>query len=76
MTRKKNFGSFLAMLFCIFVIVSTIGTSFGIRNSFAQAQQELQTQQQATLLTYNSPSNNHLQISSASSGQPLCAAGI
>ncbi|MFZ0513050.1 MAG: hypothetical protein WAM14_15685 [Candidatus Nitrosopolaris sp.] len=35
-TRKKNIGSFLAMLFCTLVIVSTIGNSFGIRNSFAQ----------------------------------------
>ena len=37
-TRKKNIGSFLAMLFCTLVIVSTIGNSFGIRNSFAQQQ--------------------------------------
>src|SRR5215472_13520670 len=43
-TRKKNIGSFLAMLFCTLVVVSTIGNSFGIRNSFAQ--QELQTQTQ------------------------------
>ena len=53
-TSKKNTGSFLAMLFCTLVIVSTIGNSFGIRNIFAQ--QQLQTQQ-PSLLTYNSPSN-------------------
>jgi hypothetical protein len=46
-TRKKNIGSFLAMLFCTLIIVSTIGYSFGIRNSFAQ--QELQTQQPSTI---------------------------
>lgn len=34
--RKKNIGTFLGMLFCVLVIVSTIGNSFGIRNSFAQ----------------------------------------
>ena len=50
-TSKKNTGSFLAMLFCTLVIVSTIGNSFGIRNSFAQ--QQLQTQQ-PSLRTYNS----------------------
>src|SRR5215472_7639037 len=37
--RKKNIGSFLAVLFCTLIIVSTIGTSFGITNSFAQEQQ-------------------------------------
>ena len=49
-TTEKNIGGFLAMLFCTLVIVITIGISFGIRNSFAQ--------QQPSLLTYNSPSNN------------------
>ena len=74
--RKKNIGSFLAMLFCTLVIVSTIGNSYVIRNSFAQAQaQQLQTQQAPTI-TYKSPWNNNLQISSVSSSQPLCQAGI
>jgi hypothetical protein len=49
--RKKNIGSFFAMLFCTLVLVSTIGNSFGIRNSFAQ--QELQTQQPSTLAWSN-----------------------
>ncbi|MFZ0514311.1 MAG: hypothetical protein WAM14_22095, partial [Candidatus Nitrosopolaris sp.] len=55
-TRKKNIGSFLAMLFCTLVIVSTIGNSFGIRNSFAQ--QQLQTQQPSTIS--QSPWSNDL----------------
>jgi hypothetical protein len=63
-TRKKNIGSFLAMLFCTLVVVSTIGTSFGIRNSFAQ---QMQTQQ-PSILTFNSPSNDNWQV--------LCAHGI
>ena len=67
-TRKKNIGSFLAMLFCTLVIVSTIGNSFGIRNSFAQ--QQLQTQQPSpSLLTYNSPWSNNLQ---ALCGHGMC----
>ena len=37
--RKKNIGSFLAVLFCTLIIASTIGTSFEITNSFAQEQQ-------------------------------------
>jgi hypothetical protein len=61
-TRKKNIGSFLTMLFCTLVVVSTIGTSFGIRNSFAQQETEL-----PSTLTYNSPSNNNWNI--------LCAHG-
>ena len=65
-TRKKNIGSFLAMLFCTLVIVSTIGNSFGIRNSFAQ--QQLQTQQ-PSLLTYNSPWSNNMQ---ALCGHGMC----
>ncbi len=63
-TRKKNIGSFLAMLFCTLVVVSTIGNSFGIRNSFAQ---QMQTQQ-PSILTFNSPSNNNWQV--------LCAHGM
>jgi hypothetical protein len=35
-TRKKHICSFLAMLFCTLVIVSGIGSSFAIRNSYAQ----------------------------------------
>ncbi|MGC1931201.1 MAG: hypothetical protein WA667_19705, partial [Candidatus Nitrosopolaris sp.] len=66
-TRKKNIGSFLAMLFCTLVIVSTIGNSFGIRNSFAQEQQ-LQTQQPSTI-TFQSPWSNNLQ---ALCGQGIC----
>jgi hypothetical protein len=64
MTRKKNIGRFLAMLFCTLVVVSTIGTSFGIRNSFAQ---QIQTQQ-PSIMTFNSPSNNNWQA--------LCAHGM
>ena len=72
-TRKKNIGSFLAMLFCALVIVSTIENSFGIRNSFAQEQQ-LQTQPPSTI-TFKSPWSNDLPINSVSS-QALCKAGI
>src|SRR5215831_8926183 len=36
---KRKIGSFLAVLFCTLIIASTIGTSFGITNSFAQEQQ-------------------------------------
>ncbi|MGC1928667.1 MAG: hypothetical protein WA667_06800 [Candidatus Nitrosopolaris sp.] len=70
-TRKKNIGGFLAMLFCTLVIVSTIGNSFGIRNSFAQEQQ-LQTQPPSTI-TYKSPLSNEMPINSVSN-QPLCKA--
>ncbi|HXX97041.1 MAG TPA: hypothetical protein VEL11_08000, partial [Candidatus Bathyarchaeia archaeon] len=59
-TRKKNIGSFLAMLFCAVVVVSTIGTSFGIRNSFAQ--QELQTQTQPPSTISESPWSNNLPV--------------
>jgi hypothetical protein len=62
----------LAMLFCTLVIVSTIGSSFAIRNSFAQAQQ----MQQAPTITYKSPWNDNMPISSVGSSQPLCAAGV
>jgi hypothetical protein len=74
-TRKKNIGSFLAMVFCTLVIVSSIGTSFGIKNSYAQAQQQLQPPQAPTI-AYQSPWSNNLQVSSASNSQPLCKAGI
>src|SRR5215831_9304622 len=36
---KRKIGSFLAVLFCILIIASTIGTSFRITNSFAEEQQ-------------------------------------
>src|SRR5215469_2746351 len=63
-TRKKNLGSFLAMLFCTLVIVSTMGNSFGIRNSYAQQQQQQQPQtQQPSILTYHSPLSNNLRNS-------------
>ncbi|MGB6526502.1 MAG: hypothetical protein WBF33_00195, partial [Candidatus Nitrosopolaris sp.] len=68
-TRKKNIGSFLAMIFCTLVIVSSIGTSFGIKNSYAQVQQQQQQQlepRQAPTIAYQSPWNNNLQVSSAS----------
>ena len=64
------------MLFYTLVIVSSIGSSFGIRNSYAQAQQQLEPRQAPTI-AYNSPWSNNLQISSAgSNSQPLCAAGV
>src|SRR5215469_7286073 len=56
-TRKKNLGSFLAMLFCTLVILSTMGNSFGIRNSYAQQQLQMQ---HPSILTYHSPSSNAL----------------
>jgi len=59
-TRRKNIGSFLAMLFCTLVVVSTIGNSFGIRNSFAQ--QELQTQTQPPSTISDSPWSNNLPV--------------
>src|SRR5215831_18650657 len=71
-TGRKNFGNSLAILFCIFVIASTIGNSFGTRNSFAQ---QLQTQQSPTI-AYESPWNINLQMSSVNGSQPLCAAGV
>jgi hypothetical protein len=60
MMRKKNISSFLAMLFCAVVVVSTIGISFGIRNSFAQ--QELQTQTQPPSTISDSPWSNNLPV--------------
>src|SRR5215469_573676 len=66
-TRKKNICSFLAMVFCTLVLVSSIGSSFIIKNSYAQAQ----------IVAYQSPWSNNLQVSSAgSNSQPLCQAGI
>jgi len=76
-TRRKNIGSFLAMIFCTLVIVSSIGTSFGIKNSYAQVQQQQQlVPRQAPTVAYQSPWSNNLQVSSASNSQPLCQAGI
>src|SRR5215467_10752298 len=76
-TRKKNICSFLATGFCTLFIVSSIGTSFGIKNSYAQAQQQQLAPRQASTVAYQSPWNNNLQISSAgSNSQPLCQAGI
>ncbi|MGC2570963.1 MAG: hypothetical protein WA364_05575 [Candidatus Nitrosopolaris sp.] len=59
------------MLFCTHIIVSSIGSSFVIRNSYAQAQQQLQ---QAPTVAY--PWSNNLQISPGSTTQPLCPVGI
>ncbi|HXP51244.1 MAG TPA: hypothetical protein VN922_14900, partial [Bacteroidia bacterium] len=70
-TRKKNISSFLAMLFCTLVLVSTIGISSGIRNSFAQ--QELQTQQPSTLS--ESPWSNELPTA-GNNWQVLCGHGV
>src|SRR5215472_4430915 len=75
--RKKNIGSLLAVVFCTLVIVSSIGSSFAIRNSYAQAQQQQLAPRQAPTVAYQSPWSNNLQISSAgSNSQPLCQAGI
>jgi hypothetical protein len=59
-TRKKRIYGFLATLFCTLVVVSTIGNSFGIRNSFAQ--QELQTQAQPHSTISDSPWSNNLAV--------------
>jgi hypothetical protein len=59
-TRKKNIGSFLAMLFCTLVVVSTIGNSFGIKNSFAQQELQMQTQPPSTIS--ESPWSNNLPV--------------
>src|SRR5215469_12796755 len=63
-TRKKSLGSFLAMLFCTLVILSTMGNSFGIRSSYAQQQLLLQPQH-PSILTYHSPWSNNLRNSYA-----------
>jgi hypothetical protein len=47
-TPKMNFRHF-AMLFCAAIIISTIGNSFGIRNSFAQQEPQTQTQLPSTI---------------------------
>jgi hypothetical protein len=56
MTAKKNF-SYLAMLLCAVLVVSTIGNSFGIRNSFAQ--QEVQTPTRLPFTINHSPQSNN-----------------
>jgi hypothetical protein len=56
-TREERIYSFLAALFCTLVVVSTIGTSFGIRNSFAQ---QIQTQPPSTIS--DSPWSNNLPV--------------
>ena len=48
-TRKRNIGSFLAMIFCTLVIVSSIGSSFAIKNSYAQARATTTTTTQPQL---------------------------
>src|SRR5215469_11615663 len=76
--RKRNICTFIAMVFCTLVIISSVGTSFGIKNSYAQSQiqqQQLQPRQAPTV-AYQSPWNNNLQVSSTSNSQPLCAAGL
>jgi hypothetical protein len=75
--RKTNIGGFLAMIFCTIVIVSTIGSSFAIRNALAQTQQQLQTQQAPTI-AYISPWTNNLPTINANSNnlQVLCGHGI
>jgi hypothetical protein len=74
--RKKNIGSFFAVIFCTLVIVSSIGSSFVMKNSYAQAQLQQQQQQQTPTIAYHSPWSNNLQVSSTSNSQPLCPAGI
>ncbi|HXX96098.1 MAG TPA: hypothetical protein VEL11_03145, partial [Candidatus Bathyarchaeia archaeon] len=53
--KLKNVDRFLIMLLCTLVITSIMGTSFGIRNSFAQEQQ--------LSIAYASSWNNNLQPS-------------
>jgi hypothetical protein len=75
--RKKNMlGGFLAMIFCTIVIASTIGSSLGIRNSFAQTQQ-VQTQQAPTI-AYSSPWTTNLPSINPNSNNlhVLCSHGI
>jgi hypothetical protein len=62
--KNGKIGGFLSIIFCALVIASTIGSSFGIKNSYAQAQ--LQTQQPSTL------SQQPITLSQ----QPLCRGGI
>jgi len=63
-TRKRNIGSFLAMMLCTIVIVSTVGNFFVTRDAFAQEQEQLQTDQ-ASVILYNSPWSNNLLTFSA-----------
>ena len=73
--KNKNIGGFFAMLFCTLVIVSTIGNSFGIRNSFAQEQQiHTHPPQQPSTITQQ-PSTITQQPSTITQ-QPLCQAGM
>ena len=63
-TRNRNICSFLAVVFCTFVIVSSIASSFAIRNSYAQVQQQLEPRQapgaasSSTTTTTATPTNN------------------
>lgn len=68
----KNIGT----LFCILVIVGILANSFVLRNSFAQAQQLLQTQ--GPTIAYKSPWSDILPAvdSSRNTIQQLCQAGI
>ena len=75
-TRKKNICSFIAMVFCTLVIVSSVSSSFLIKNSYAQAAQQQLQPRHAPTVAYQSPCTNNLQVSSASNSQPLCHAGI
>src|ERR1700739_4260648 len=68
--RKRNVGSFLAMIFFTILIVST-GGSFGLRNFFVQAQ--VQTQQGPTFAWTNNLSTLNPNINSF---QVLCRQGI
>jgi hypothetical protein len=72
--RKRNISGFLAMIFFTILIVSTQG-SFGLRNSFAQAQ--VQTQQTPTF-AYSLPWTNNLSTlnPNINSFQVLCRHGI
>ena len=75
--RKKNLRvSFLVMIFCAIVIASTIGSSLGIRNSFAQTQPQVQTQ--APTIAYSSPwtTNQHTVNPNINNFQVLCHNGI
>jgi hypothetical protein len=70
---RRNIGSIFAMLFCTFVLVSTIGISSGIRSSFAQ--QDLQTQQQQPSTLSQSPWSNDLPTA-GNNWQVLCGHGV
>jgi hypothetical protein len=82
--KKKTAVAFLAIVFCsTIVVISTVGSTFGIGNSFAEGQQ-IQTQSPSTItykqspltITYKqSPWDNNLP-NAVNKGQPLCQAGI